>query len=253
MQQATVSNYGECPCCHDTGWEVYKATVFEYGEPEELEFARPCQKCSGKRRAQDTTGIPEQYYESDISKFDFNAYAVDMTKLKSICMDFVRNWETWQKNGKGIYLYSKTPGSGKTYLASCLAKTVMIKHDLQMRFITAPDYLAMVGESYKRAQGTEDESAVYRSCRLLVLDDIGAQKEGDWQNQEIFRLLNERMEFGGITIFTSNSAPDQLKVGERTADRIIKSSVVLNMPEESIRRKKAEKEQSEFINRILSN
>ena len=40
------------------------------------------------------------------------------------------------------------PGSGKTFLACCMAKSVMIKYDLQMRFITAPDYLKTVGDNF---------------------------------------------------------------------------------------------------------
>ena len=43
------SAYGECPVCNGTGWELYTATVFDYGEPESLTFARKCTKCTGDR------------------------------------------------------------------------------------------------------------------------------------------------------------------------------------------------------------
>ena len=118
----------------------------------------------------------------------------------------------------------------------------MMKYDLQMRFITAPDYISVVGDSYKRDRGELDSSEVYRECKLLVLDDIGAQADKDWQRQELFRLINKRMEDGNVTIYTSNM---------RTRDRIVKVSVELQMPEESLRRKKAEMEQNEFLKEVL--
>ena len=127
----------------------------------------------------------------------------------------------------------------------------MMKYDLQMRFITAPDYISVVGDSYKRDRGEMDSSEVYRECKLLVLDDIGAQADKDWQRQELFRLINKRMEDGNVTIYTSNMSTDNLNVDARTRDRIIKASVELQMPEESLRRKKAEMEQNEFLKEIL--
>ena len=127
----------------------------------------------------------------------------------------------------------------------------MMMQDLQMRFITAPDYLSIVGDSYKRERGQEDESEIYRTCRLLVMDDIGAQKDGEWQGQEMFRIINSRMENGMVTIYTSNIPPDKLSLSDRTKDRIIKMSVVIQMPEESIRRKKASSEQSRFLESVL--
>ena len=120
-----------------------------------------------------------------------------------------------------------------------------------MRFVTAPDYLAKVGESYKRHQGEYDESAVYRECDLLIFDDIGAQKSGEWQQQEVFRIINERLNSGKVTIFTSNMCPEDLNLDDRTIDRIMKKSVVLQMPEESIRRKEAKEEQDSFLRDIL--
>ena len=127
----------------------------------------------------------------------------------------------------------------------------MIKYDLRMRFITVPDYLAKVGESYKRQQGEYDESAVYRECDLLIFDDIGAQKSGEWQQQETFRIINERLNAGKVIIFTSNMCPENLNLDDRSIDRIMKKSVVLQMPEESIRSREAKEEQNSFLRDIL--
>ena len=252
MNQNQVSNSGnDCPVCHGMGWELQKRTVFDYGEAMELNYAIPCTKCSGTHRMYDRTGVPDEYHDADIGKFKFDSYSVDMSKIKKLAVSLFQQFPKWQESGKGLYLWSKTPGSGKTFLACCIAKSVMIKYDIQMRFITAPDYIAAVGDSYKRERGEMDQSEVYRECAVLVLDDIGAQADKEWQRQEMFRLINLRMSNGLVTIFTSNMPIEQLNVDDRTKDRIIKTSISLQMPEESIRRKKAVTEQDEYLKNIF--
>lgn len=244
-------NSGNCPKCNGSGHIIeYIETDLYNGE--KVPYSLPCPLCSGKRRQGTNTGVPPEYYEADISKFDFNIYSVNLEKLRKICDSFIEDFRKWEVRGKGLYFWSTTPGSGKTFLACCLARSAMIKHDVSMRFITAPDYINAVGESFKRERGTEDPTEIYRTCKILILDDIGAQKDGDWQRQEFFRLINTRMENGNITIFTSNSAPENLKIDERIKSRIIKSAIVLQMPEESIRERKAYKEQNAFLGEILS-
>lgn len=248
--QTVHSNSDVCPVCGGTGWESYQEEVEEYNIP--IEFARRCSRCQKDLRLQDKTGVPPQFHDADIDKFGFDSYSRDMGNLQKITGDFLNNYqERWQKSGKGLYIWSKTAGSGKTFLACCLGKSVMMRHDLRMRFVTVPDYLAIVGESYKRQQGTTDESAIYRECDLLIFDDIGTQKTGEWQEQEIFRLINERLNSGKITVYTSNIPPERLNIGERTIDRILKTSVVIQMPEESIRQKQAIQEQERFLNDIF--
>lgn len=247
MKAPAASGYGDCPICHGTGWELFFADVLGYGETE---FARRCTHCAEDRRGQDHTGVPEEYRDAGLDRFDFTAYTNDMGKLQQICNSFFRDFKGWEREGKGFYFWSKTPGSGKTFLACCLAKSVMVRYNLTMRFATAIDYINLVGDSYRRERGAYDPSEIYRNCQVLVLDDIGAQADKEWQRQELFRLINRRMELGNITIFTSNLPAEQLNVDERTKDRIIKCSVVLQMPEESIRRKKAAKEQANFLQKI---
>ena len=243
-QQAALSS-DICPVCGGTGWELFKI-------PDAQDGVRPCTQCRAVRRINDMTEVPPQFHDADLSKFGFDSYSRGMGNLRKISEDFLRNYqERWEKSGKGLYLWSKTPGSGKTFLACCLGKSVMIKYDLRMRFVTVPDYLAKVGESYKRQWGENDESAVYRKCDLLILDDIGAQKTGEWQMQELFRIVNERLNAGKIIIFTSNMCPEDLNLDDRTIDRIMRKSIVLQMPEESIRRKEAKEEQASFLQDIL--
>lgn len=250
--QAAVSSSGiKCPVCGGSGIELYKALVTEYDKDTPVWFGRPCVKCKGQRRTKDITGVPSQFYEADLSKFRFDLYSRNVEKLEKLVRIFFGKFRDWEKAGKGLFIWSQTPGSGKTFLSCCLGKSIMVRYDLRMRFVAVPDYLAAVGASYKRELGTVDESQIYRECDLLVFDDIGAQKAGDWQGQELFRIVNERLNAGKVTIYTANMPPEKLNVNERTIDRIMKSSVVIQMPEESIRRKQAKEEQDYFISRML--
>lgn len=238
MSQKAPYSCGSCTAFCMNGLRLCKEKIEINGEEVEREVFIKCPN-AGEVRGKDVTGIPSLYYDADYSKFNFNTYSTPITGIKKITDSFFREYKTWGDKGKGLYLWSETPGSGKTMLSCCLAKSIMVKYDLQMRFVTVPDYLSLVAESYKRDKGKEDKSEVYRNCSLLVFDDIGTQKEGSWQEQELFRIINQRTQNGLITVYTSNSSPEELHIGSRTIDRIIKSSVVIRMPEESIRRKQA--------------
>lgn len=70
--------------------------------------------------------------------------------------------------------------------------------------------------------------------------------------QELFKLINARMESRKVTLFTSNVEPSELNVDDRTISRIESTSIVLSMPEKSIRKEIREKEQKKIINELLS-
>ena len=84
-----------------------------------------------------------------------------------------------------------------------------------------------------------------------MLDDLGAEKKGDWQEAEIFRLVNGRLNDGMVTMFSSNMPPWELKMNSRTISRIRRASIVLQMPEESIRDKQSDERQAKFLKGIL--
>lgn len=248
LQVVSASGNKEtCPICGGSGWEMFLAPAEIYGG-KMAQFAKKCSRC-GSKQDEDFSGIP--FAECDITRFNFKAYSVSIDKIKKIALSLVDNFEKWQNAGKGLYLWSKTPGSGKTFLASCIARSLMIKYGLQVKFVTVPDYISCIGDSYKRERGERDKSEIFRSCQLLILDDLGTQISRDWQSQELFRLINKRMSEGLVTFYTSNMPPENLNLDDRTINRIIKSSITIQMPEESIRLKKAKGEQEAFLKDII--
>ena len=248
-----------CPMCKGRGYILYHVDARDLldvygGQDLANDSVKDCPKCKGKREETDLTKIPDMYAECDIFKFDFKAYSVDISKYKEIVFNFFDNYKEWKNKGKGLYLWSKEPGSGKTFLACCLARSTMMKHNIpRMRFVTVIDYIDKVGESYdiKKNGGFLDPSKVFRECDLLILDDIGAQVSKEWQQQEIFKLVNQRIQDGNITIFTSNMPVEKLNVDERAKSRIMSSTIQLHMPEESIRQKKSDEGNNDFLNKIL--
>lgn len=251
-----------CPTCKGNGWIPYKVDPREvvniYGnlcEPQD--YAKRCPDCNGvpKRytgaHEKDLTGVPEAFRFVDISKFKYSVYKADTTGLKKIVESFVNDFDKWYAEGRGLYIWSAMPGSGKTFLASCLGKSVMTAKGITFKFISAPDYLATVGDSYKRERGELDPSEVYRTCELLVLDDIGTQMSKEWHSQEMFRLIDERMRQGKVTIYTSNLPMARLNVDERIKSRISSTSVTIQMPEESVREIEAANKRQDFLNRVV--
>lgn len=256
----TSSDSTKCPVCHGNGWELYTVSgkdledVYGYDAPD-VEYARPCSACKGfKKASEDLTCVPDMYRDADMSKFDFDIYGVDLKNLRTIVYSFFNEFNTrWRSQGMGLYIFSKTPGSGKTFLACCIGKSVMIKYNLRFKFITAVDYMDKVSEGYanKKNNVFEDPSKIFRECELLVLDDIGAQMSKPWQDQELFKLLNERMTNGLVTIFTSNNSLESLNIDERAKSRIYRTAIQINMPEVSIRKKDGDSRQNEFLKGIL--
>ena len=84
-----------------------------------------------------------------------------------------------------------------------------------------------------------------------MLDDLGTQKNGEWQEQELFRLIDTRLNNGLVTLITSNLPPENLNLNFRIVDRVLKSSIILQMPEVSVRRAQAEREQEKFLSKLL--
>ncbi len=131
-------------------------------------------------------------------------------------MAHVKEWD-----GKSDVLLLGNVGAGKTHAAVALAREA---HDQHLGVLFRPA-LALL-ESLKPGG---DERAMDRatSCDLLILDDLGTQRQTDFSADRISLVLVTRYDNCLPTVVTSNLAPSDLErqVGERLWSRLFEESL----------------------------
>lgn len=163
--------------------------------------------------------IPERYkYEvplyprSDIEEFKrLKAYQDNI-------VDFV-------SNGESLLISSATTGNGKTTWATKLANQYIRKTvatsliENEVLFINVSMFLEQMRSAYK-VEDEEFEAIKERAftCKLLILDDLGAERPSDWVLERLYDLINERYVNMRSTICTSNFT--RIELAERLGMRI---------------------------------
>ena len=191
----------------------------------------------------DLSHMPAPYKGKYLSDFRWDVYGQTYIEtVKRIVEATVTRYDEYIKTGRGLYISSKTPGSGKTMLACCLANEIIKRRDLSVKFITAPRYAKMRFE----------DRPEYMKCSLLILDDWGTQSEKqDWVTEALFELIDYRYEERLSTFYTSNLSQRFCSKDERTKSRITSDTTPLIMPEFSVRDEIAKKRNQSFLDEIL--
>lgn len=252
----TTKTYN-CPYCQDTGLILEKRIdSVTYGEPNELEYAVTCPHCGGiAARAegfQKLSHMPLVFCKDDLSNIDWDIYTddkgkkIDISDVKELIELFVEHFMDKDGEGEGLYFYSKSRGSGKTYLATCLANTLMNKYGISAKFVSASELIALDKKEDDQIEGL-------CTCRLLILDDLGAVKSAaDWNNSIIFRIIDSRLNSRLSTVITSNCTIEKLPVDTRIIDRIFSIALEIHLPEVSIRLQKSRQAHVDLIRKWKS-
>lgn len=240
-----------CPECKGTGYILQTMTTPEseaiYGNNTEVEFAIRCPSCNGGHQnivasAKQRANIPAAFYDSQYQNFDWSLYPEDVSKQKRLIDSFIEDYERWEQHGLGLYIWSKTRGSGKTYLSSCICNTLMQRYAMVTKFVSAANLLNLATNADKNATDAyqRDPISLLGNCKLLVLDDLGAQGSGtQWMSDILFRILDSRMNQRLITLVTSNIRMSELNLDDRLVDRLNKLCQPIPLPDYCVRAKES--------------
>ena len=191
--------------------------------------------------------MPFEFLNLTGSDFGWDKYQADVTKSKDIVNKYILRFPAFREKGMGLYICSGTKGSGKTMLSCCILNELTKRYAGSVKFVNALDFLEMTKKGYR---GEENEVQSLYDAKVLVIDDIGVQMSKEWVETVFYRLINDRYVNRKPTIYTSNIPIDRLKMDERITDRIESTTFIINLPEESIRRKERQQEKAKLFSEI---
>lgn len=195
--------------------------------------------------------IPFEYLFKTGRDFDWSLYGDKLNgDSKKLANAFVLNFKSFKTEGKGLYVYSETRGSGKTMLACCLANEVAERFGLPIKYMSVIDYLELTKKGYKKQEEKEEQENI-RKTGLLVLDDIGVELSNEWTGTILYGLIDFRYVSKRPTIITSNIPIDGLHIDSRVKDRINAMCIPIPLPEVPVRSIMAADANRRFLNRIM--
>ena len=173
--------------------------------------------------------IPVKYqYKMDLIPDDNDLKAFEALN------DFKENIIDHVNKGEGLYIWSKNTGNGKTSWACKIMgyyfRKIAFSSGLENEglYIYLPTFLDDLRNSYNNPSPEFDkELEMVKSCKLLIIDDIGAERVTEWVRERIVSIINTRSSNGLCTIYTSNLSLKGLtdKLGDDRISSRIKGSV----------------------------
>jgi len=204
-----------------------------------------------RQRLREISGMRKRQQTHTFAGFDAKTSAERRAKKPALdaAAAFAAQYLAGQASGV-LYLHGHV-GCGKTHLACAIANRAIDRIAVRdeaaeyagkygearfltrkpVRFTTAAEMLAEIRRSFRNAAQT-DILAECKRARLLILDDLGAEKPSDWTRECLFELFDHRNEEGLPTVITSNLSPDSLReqLGERITDRIRDRAAAVRVP-----------------------
>lgn len=180
----------------------------------------------------------------------FSSYSLEWYKDKEryrnilqVSLDFAEKIIKHEGQDKNL-LFCGPVGTGKTHLCSAIANYVL-QSGVSVIYLKTSKLLDMIRENKYRSD--EDKyrdnikkiDEVYR-VGLLIIDDLGTEILTDFAREQLFLILDERINLRLPWVISTNLLPNIIEsiYGDRISDRMVFTSTILKFTGESIRQHK---------------
>lgn len=219
-----------CRCDCLTKAEIREREIAEYDAARLRERRR--------RECFRVTDPKKQELAGNMEKWTFANDDRKRPDLSDAMQRYVEQFPEHRRESRGLLLYGDV-GTGKTYLAACIANAVIDQgHTARMT------NFANIGNELQ--QTWEKQEYIDELCKydLLIIDDLGTERKSEYMQEIVFNVIDARYRAGGPLIITTNLTTDELsKPGEigysRIYDRILERCLAVKVDGQSRRRQAA--------------
>lgn len=170
--------------------------------------------------------LHEKYAISDkgFSRFTFAADDGANPKISEVCRKYAAKWDEMKANGIGILFYGSI-GAGKSFLAAAIANELLQKM-VPAAVTSFPHLLNMLTDF-----GTRQKIINHlQSFKLLVIDDLGAERDSSFASEQVFNVVDARVQSGLPLIVTTNLTLDEMRSAQTTVQKRIYDRVLEMCP-----------------------
>ena len=120
---------------------------------------------------------------------------------------YVEHFLEMAQTGQGLLFWGNV-GTGKTFLAGCIANA-LLEQKISVLMTSFPKILNALGGLYSSERN--EYLASLNRYTLLVIDDMGIERESQYTVETIYTIIDERYKSGKPFIITTNIQLDALK------------------------------------------
>jgi DNA replication protein DnaC len=226
----------DCRDCKNTGW-----LPAEPAGPDTVVPPRKCH-CLIQEEMSDlyrASGLAGTLLEQTFDRFDPTVYPPEhrdymhlvQRECRRFADDVVRGVER-----DGLLLLGEV-GLGKTFLSSAIANVVMAGKKTVV-YLTFAEFLDLIRlHKFDDDEAYQEGAERLMNADLIILDDLGAEKITEFVGQELFTLVNHRMNQGMPMVVSTNLPPAMLEqtYGARIASRLLNGFRALQLRGDDVR------------------
>ena len=153
---------------------------------------------------------------------------------------YAQNWDEFKKAGIGLLLFGNV-GAGKSYAAGCIANALIDRLE-SVLFVECPMWSTVYKNNFGTGRDYYMKSLVHPD--LLILDDLGAERNTSFGKERVFDVVDKRLLTGKPMIVTTNIPLSVMKQAtdlddRRIFDRILEVCVPIMFDGDSFRKSTA--------------
>jgi len=126
-----------------------------------------------------------------------------------IAKNYVDSFDEMYARNKGLLFYGD-PGTGKTFMASCIANALLKKRVP----LIVTSILKLTSASGPFSKEAEEQAILLRkmnAARILLIDDLGSERSSDYKLEQVFEVIDSRYGAKKPMIVTTNMTLEQMQ------------------------------------------
>lgn len=169
-----------------------------------------------------------------------------MNEKMELVKTYVEKWEIVKEKNHGLLLWGSV-GTGKSYMAGCIANALLDKEVS----VHMTNFAKILNDLQVKYDGQNEYINYLCGFQLLIIDDLGGERGTEYGMEQLYNVIDSRYRTGKPFIVTTNLTLNEIKNTtdlsyKRIYDRVLEMCTPIRIDGASIRDHERKDKMSSF-------